>query len=776
VLRNQVLRGGLFLAFFVVATLFLSITLTHTTYAAGGGGVGGAGNPSGGCSSGSNNCPHTNNGYGWYKYNAYGAGPAAFRSGGDWNSISAQCRSSGNDSVIAFIIQTPRQSPETAWVYNYQSGSYGTYYRYLGDSGGSWLSYGYAQGLYNSLPGYLKVGYTWGSNVAWFCYNFTKEWSINGQSYIQNGRTANKNAAVQGTINAQPGDRLNWYHDMRNNGPDDMDRTVYWNVDKTGFSGAAAGWNANKDPRGNNSGSAGSLFVYEYAQFPSEPWRGPSPYTIYDVRPYDVGNTLCQRIAWNPASWNNGGWGASNYACAYIPYNYTLTPVIKNVSDGSTIDSASGNFSVAGAVTNSGATKSHTDIQYQLTQIVYRPGGLPGNKSGGQDSRDACGYYANSTNRLECNPLTANAPNQDGIEQGGYEQGESKSYTASSTIKEYAVGTQICYVMSVKRSSSSSTNWQHSQLYCFIVNKRPKATVLGGDLIVGRGSATNSARVSQVSTSVSRTASNGYFGSWAEYGIIPTGIVTGMASGSGFVGGASTGDLCGKLSILTLTNSSATGSCSESAIGRYQTTSIAPSTAARFPITTATPRLSGATNIAGDGLSGLYAVTGSTLNITSSGPIPAGRWVVINAKDATVTIGGDIRYTTGDLHSIADIPQVVIIAKNIIIADTVTNIDAWLVAVGSGADGRINTCGAGGVGESTSLTSQICASKLTVNGPVSANHLILRRTAGAGPGPAAGDPAEVFNLRADAYIWATGYSPGTGRLPTVTTKEIPPRF
>ena len=117
-----------------------------------------------------------------------------------------------------------------------------------------------------------------------------------------------------------------------------------------------------------------------------------------------------------------------------------------------------------------------------------------------------------------------------------------------------------------------------------------------------------------------------------------------------------------------------------------------------------------------------------------------------------------------------------IIAKNILIADNVSNVDAWLIATGSGTDGRINTCGAGGVNESTPLNANVCASELTVNGPVMAKHLIMRRTAGAGTGTTAGDPAEVFNLRADAYIWSTSYAPGTGRLPTVETTELPARF
>ena len=57
-----------------------------------------------------------------------------------------------------------------------------------------------------------------------------------------------------------------------------------------------------------------------------------------------------------------------------------------------------------------------------------------------------------------------------------------------------------------------------------------------------------------------------------------------------------------------------------------------------------------------------------------------------------------------------------------------------------------------------------------------ANHLLLRRTAGAGRGAASGDPAEVFNLRPDAYLWASYMQRDANKVRTVKTTELPPRF
>jgi hypothetical protein len=150
--------------------------------------------------------------------------------------------------------------------------------------------------------------------------------------------------------------------------------------------------------------------------------------------------------------------------------------------------------------------------------------------------------------------------------------------------------------------------------------------------------------------------------------------------------------------------------------------------------------------------------------------------VVINAPSATVTITGDITYTTGTLSAVTDMPQVIIIASNIIVSDAVRNIDGWLVAVGSGANGVVNTCGAGGVTQTSNLVIAQCANPLVVNGPVIANHLVLRRTGGSGAGADSGRPAEVFNLRADVYVWSTTYNQQSGRISTAAIKELPPRY
>jgi hypothetical protein len=114
----------------------------------------------------------------------------------------------------------------------------------------------------------------------------------------------------------------------------------------------------------------------------------------------------------------------------------------------------------------------------------------------------------------------------------------------------------------------------------------------------------------------------------------------------------------------------------------------------------------------------------------------------------------------------------VIIAKDIGIVSTVKNVDAWLLTTLAG--GAINTCS--DVPLNAALNSNKCKDVLTVNGPVVTQHLHLRRTAGSDSVAAAGSPAEVFNLRPDAYMWAYARASQAGKAQTVYSVELPPRF
>ena len=464
--------------------------------------------------------------------------------------------------------------------------------------------------------------------------------------------------------------------------------------------------------------------------------------------------------------------------------NFNLNPTVSVSPSGAA--EAGTTVSVDASVNNTGASTS-TDTQWKLTTFTVKaaPVALP---PGGLDTVDPLVHYTKGTTLI-------GTPGQ--VTQGTrtFPRGVTSTAVLTQPLPDVPVGSRVCFALSVTPYTQSDSSWNNSapgSTSCVVISKKPKVQVRSGDLEVGRGSATNPAATSNINTAT--TTKNGKtYGSWAEYGILPSGTVTGMASGAGYAGGAPTSTMCG-LSLLTFTSGSTGGSCGTT-IGKFVQATIAPNVSARFPINVpsdvATPSKPASPaaltktsiNIISDNLQGQYqAPAGATaLTITGGKNIPPGRWVVINAPNATVTITDDITYTPATLHSFADIPQVVIIAKNILIADNVKQIDSWLVAVGSDVggtpQGNLNTCATGaGITETSSLTYKDCATPLTINGPVITNHLIMRRTFGADAGADSGTPAETFNLRADAYIWATTYNLNSGRLSTVATKELPPRF
>ena len=328
---------------------------------------------------------------------------------------------------------------------------------------------------------------------------------------------------------------------------------------------------------------------------------------------------------------------------------------------------------------------------------------------------------------------------------------------------EASAGAQVCYVLSLSPRSNDNNSEVSSNKICIKIGKKPKFQIWGGSFWVGGSVQTSTSTKNMNGTSAT-------FGSWDEYGIFSTGTLTGMASGSAF---ASANGLSGvnsacDYSKLSFANSNSNGNCDPSTvIGNYTNSKSIPDIASNFPTNASTPAASSDLSA----LQGLYVVDPNNSLTINGGTIKKGQWVVINAPNATITIAGNIDYTNETLNSLNDIPQVIIIANKIVINSNVTNIDSWLIAKKSGlTDGEIYTCDV--VGD----TVKICDKQLKINGPVITDKLFLRRTAGSGSGVNSGDPAEIINLRADAYLWSANRASINGHIQTIYVTELPPRF
>ncbi|MFZ2836005.1 MAG: hypothetical protein WAZ21_01640 [Candidatus Saccharimonadales bacterium] len=643
---------------------------------------------------------------------------------------------------------------------------------------------GWETGLHEVCTGFgtttNRPGATFSASPnACFNVNFTRidPWTTDGRSLI--GVNASPNvvnwpADPPGAgVPTQPGSVLKWNHRLWNNSGYNMTRTIYWSVRQSGFSGGAGWRNGSADPQGWNSGSANgsvnSPFVNE----------GPAVNaTQYTVTQDDVGNKLCQWLVWTPQTYDTPidtqPTGMSPKACTEVPYNFNLSPSIGDL--GMDIGDQDGTIpSVRAIVANSGPTKSYVDIRWQLSKTIVRSGNtIP---KGADNRQESCEYYGN-----ECTST----------EGRGSGSGDTSFGVTSTTVSQLLnqpigdleVGDQVCYGLSItayrQGLDNNSGEWRHSAPQCVIVGKKPKVQIWGSDLSVGRrfDNDTSAPSGSNVDVSTSIKAGNTkVFGSWVEYGVFATGTITG-GSAAGLAGqdghGPGTQADWSKLTFANAGHTPVSGCNGALKFGCYATAGnlgTIPNVAARLApkAVTSTPSLSGSTSL--DSLNDTYYVNGN-LQITG-GAIAKGRSVVIKAS-GTVFIDGDIRYTTDSLASTDEIPQVVIIANSIQIKDTVTNVDAWLIA--NGTQGSVHTCNNRTLTSTPVLTSGICDKKLIVNGPVMAKKLYLTRTAGSGTGTASGEPGEVLNLRADAYLWAIGRAGGEGSVQTIDTRELAPRF
>ena len=483
------------------------------------------------------------------------------------------------------------------------------------------------------------------------------------------------------------------------------------------------------------------------------------------------GTELCRQTVIDKARYNGKtsySSDASGFACVRVTSDattrYSLTPRV--TVDGGPIGDPGSSVSITPTVTNSGPSQSRP-TEWEVTRMLLPPGINLGVKENGGDSPDAaCGNYFR--------PAPASGGSCSVISRGAdrvfsrINAAEALQVVASQ-LDDEPIGTRFCFALSIKpptHESSADNTWRHSKIECVKVGKRPKVQIHGGDLMVGRTFAGATAIPSLASiVSTSNTQRDGkQFGSWIEYAIAAPGAVRNTGSAAGLADGNS-GVNQSNWSRLTFANSSEFGKFGTpkstipdvvSAVKSKYNVSRAPQVSGNLQIT---PTMKDVRTATGD-----VTLAGYTFDTP-------GQTLVIYAPNRTVTVAGNIAYGSMRLTSGKDIPQLIIIANDIRINAGVERIDAWLVA--QGVSGQINTCA-----DVNNLSASVCEKPLVVNGPVAAKQLNLRRTAGSSGTDDGGRsaPAEVFNLRADAYLWAYSIDSDQRRALTTYTSELPPRF
>lgn len=459
-------------------------------------------------------------------------------------------------------------------------------------------------------------------------------------------------------------------------------------------------------------------------------------------------------------------------SCVQIAYNYNLVPSITLTNPGGV--QSGGPVDVAAAVdqTVNGEHATYTKkTQWQITQVIIPDDATKPHPNGGTSSQVPCNkqssaYFYNTTG-VSCKVVAKSGTGSNGSADtifnadGSFKSGSSFP-TSLPSPGNLPDGTIVCYALSVSPYApylTGSTTWRHSALVCPPGSlKKPKVQILGDDVRVG----------GKIDTSQTVGSLAKLFGSWGQYASYSVGDTVGFGTASGLKGGIPGGTPQSDWSTLTFANAQSNfGHFSSSVASKGSTgvqqlfTQKAKTSDAKTPLDLS--------DLSGSTTPYLFDNKGKSPLVIKGGTIGKGKTLIIVAT-GTVTIKGDITYTSASLSSLKNIPQVVIVAHDINIDDSVHNIDAWLIA--DSQTGTINTCD---LAPAQTLTTKICNEPLRVNGPVVTNKLLLNRTYGSDD--ATPDvPAETFDNNGTAYLWAANYLSNNSNIVTTNQIELPPRY
>ena len=429
------------------------------------------------------------------------------------------------------------------------------------------------------------------------------------------------------------------------------------------------------------------------------------------------GQQYCETVGYSPASSASSSRATGTEVCVTVQYSYELTPHV----DANVLMVRPGEDIVFKPnVTDSNSYPSNDTI-WNVRRVTIPPGGSVPYVGVRTNGNFDCPYY--TSKGMGCEPVESGSAVFTSTGPTYLPNIAGYTYGVADNVPS---GTRICYALMIN-SSDHTPSKRVEALTCVIVTKQPILQVWGNDVRVG------SALLAADNKPGSLIKTNR--GSWGEYGVLAPGNITAFGSASNKSG-----------SKLTFANTPS------GTLGRYLGGSAQASSLGSIPdIGRYLVEAGNATNAARTGIS----IVNGTTNVSGYN----GNTVI--RTSGTVTITGDIKNNSSG----SNLTQMVIIADNININPNVTQVDAWLIAPG----GSINTCIMAG---DQRLTATTCDKQLRINGPITASSLLLRRTFDGG----GTEPAEILNLRGDAYMWMRRISEAMGTIHTTYLRELPPRY
>lgn len=416
---------------------------------------------------------------------------------------------------------------------------------------------------------------------------------------------------------------------------------------------------------------------------------------------------------------------------------------------------------------------------------------------------DPCEMYANrfGTHRVNCVPHESESWNTKDTSLQDHSYGKNGGIKIDVKVPDY-VGHKYCnsfgysfeYWYGIKLDNNPigwthdtpKDYWYNFGAACRTIAKKPTtASWNGGVKTMGNIPTPVAERHNNINFGELADNNRTLYGSWSEYLVAANTNLnphSTIASGSTLSNGSSILSLCNGTpwnsnSPLTISNFALDSNvCSLTASGITANTSFLTRLNAYLRDVQDNPNITHTNNVAE-----LYnGVKGNTV-LTVNGDLKIEQNIVID--DSII-------------HTLRDIPQAIIFVNNgnLNISENVERIDAWIIVTGSNGTGIINTCDGFNPGTNIDVTSDgagflgnRCTKQLVFNGPVIARTINLQRSYGSdylitrtgsfGNTSSKQTPAEIFNLRADAYLWgyaqASRYGSSYGEA---YSRELAPRY
>ena len=616
-------------------------------------------------------------------------------------------------------------------------------------------------------------------------------------------------------VTARPGDLLRWDHYLRNDGKEEIDRNVTVHIDlmtrpKRGqFSESRFRIDWGQSPQDFaeyrfGSGippqpGGGTPFFDTPSLLRRNDWNARRLVDNYHVTQNDVSNYVCGRVAWLPHTPDDGGWGHSTAACAYVPYHYpgcpegdpsctpnncTMrgdcpggTPVKRGVKPSvgaqpATVE-AGGTATFTYNLNNAGPTKSK-DLHYQAYTFILRSGaGLPDNSP-----------------RTVAYPMSWGAVGCGGrhVGWGSYRDGKCAGGISGNTVvypgkdvkmtRQYRVadlgaerwlaqpGDKICSYLALDQrwnvyNDVDSRTFVASNIACVTITKKPSLQLIGSDSYAKYGFTGSDVMENMVLGTDKR-------GSYSQYGLLTDKVgVTNFGSAGYTTASQANYKFACKLSYAN--TDSAQVNCND--LNGLQPAGLSKnlSVPSRPASTTFLPNKYVTLNKL---KSGSYYRSGE-LYIGKS-ELKLDQHITIFV-DGDVNIRGEITNSSNTYTKLSEIPSLTIKAKNIKVEPQVERIAGTYVATG-----RFESCNGGREKGDTLGAFGLCRSKLKVNGAiVSVDSPLFRRTFGAGNEPdddqwnlnKISSTAEWINYTPNLWLTTSNGSSGN-QLEGLTTTQV----